>query len=1039
MKRWLPKGKITSLRKCDLGKHLKNPQFFLLFFFSFFSSVLFAQQRITGKVTSGNSAVPGATVSVKNGTTATQTNEAGNFSIDAPANATLVITSIGFSAQEVNVGNRTTLNIDLKSSDQTMEDVIVVGYGTQKKATLAGSVSQVSGTEIAKSPSANVTASLQGRLPGLVATQRSGQPGNDDANLLIRGASTFGSGTEPLVVIDGVPGRTNLSRLNPQDIESISVLKDGSAAIYGARGANGVILVTTKSGSRGKADFNISYNHAITDPTKIPDMLDAATYAEVYNEGAYYRSRRNANEIGNPAYWNNPQFTDAAIQKYKDRSDPILFPNTDWISHFLRSSYQKNLNLSVNGGSDKVRYLLSYGNIKQNGSFKYEPTFYRQHNARVKVDIDLAKNLTVGANISTIFNDRTFSIVGNGNNFVNIMQSNPTLVARYPNGLIAPGRLNENPLTLDQRGYNRTKQTPLYSTFTASYKVPFVQGLRFDGSFNYDVINSFQKIWNTPYFVYEYNQTTGEYVKRNGIVSSATLTDNYTTNTNMLYNLRATYDKVFLKDHHIVAMLGLEQQQTTNSNAGATRRNFLSPALNQINVGSANAAADWGNSGSASNFAYDNYLGRLNYDYKSKYILEFLFRYDGSPNFPEGKRYGFFPGASAAWRLSEEDFFRNALPFVNQLKLRASYGELGNDRIDPFQYYQFFTFGGNYVFGNTVNQGLNTGVLPNPNVTWERARKTDVGLEATLWNGKLGIDFTYWTQKRNNILVQRNLGIPATMGFSSVPPENYGKVNSHGVELLLSHRGSIGKLVYNISGNIAYNESEIIEQDEVPPQYKYQAITGTPIGSALYYKSDGIYNTSEELKSSPRHPNSRVGDIKIVDLNEDGKIDNNDRYRTPYNVNPRYVFGLNSDFQFKGFDLNIFLQGQTGVYNYDGAAASLGNLDFANASVWRATDRWTEANPNATKPRSDAYQPGNTDFFFFDATFVRLKTVELGYNIPTSLLQKTRFLKNLRVFTSGFNLATWAKEIKWADPELNGSFIAWPPQRVINFGASIKF
>ncbi len=909
MKRRLPHGKFTSLRKCDWRKHLKSPQFILLFSFSFFSCVLFAQQRVTGKVTSGNSAVPGATVMVKNGNAATQTNEAGNFSIDAPANSTLVITSIGFSTQEVNVGTSTSLTVDLKANDQRLEDVIVVGYGTQKKATLAGSVSQVSGTEIAKSPSANVTASLQGRLPGLVATQRSGQPGRDDANLLVRGVSTFGSGTEPLIVIDGVPGRTNLSRLNPQDIETISVLKDGSAAIYGARGANGVILVTTKSGSRGKADFNISYNYAITDPTKIPEMLDAAIYADVYNEGAYYRSRRNANEIGNPGYWNNPQFTNAAIQKYKDRSDPILFPNTDWISHFLRSSYQKNLNLSVNGGSDKVRYLISYGNIQQNGSFKYEPTFYRQHNARLKVDIDLVKNLTVGANVSTIFNDRTFSIVGNGNNFVNIMQSNPTLVARYPNGLIGPGRLNENPLALDQRGYNRTKETPLYSTFTATYKVPFVPGLRFDGSFNYDVINSFQKIWNTPYFVYDYNQTTGEYIKKNGIVSSATLTDNYSANTNMLYNFRATYDKVFLKDHHIVAMLGKEQQKTTSNSAGATRRNFLSPALNQINVGSANAAADWDNSGTASNFAYDNYLGRLNYDYQSKYILEFLFRYDGSPNFPEGKRYGFFPGASAAWRLSEENFFRNALPFVNQLKLRASYGELGNDRIDPFQYYQFFTFGGNYVFGNTVNQGLNTSVLPNSNVTWERAKKTDVGLEATLWEGKLGIDFTYWTQKRNNILVQRNLGIPATMGFSSVPPENYGKVNSHGIELMLSHRGSLGKFVYNISGNVAYNESEIIEQDEVPPLYKYQAITGTPIGSGLYYKSDGIYNTADELKSSPRHPNSRVGDIKIVDLNEDGKIDNNDRYRAPYNVNPRYVFGLNSDFQFKGFDLEYFLSG----------------------------------------------------------------------------------------------------------------------------------
>lgn len=1037
MKRWLLLGR-NPISAHDVGSLFKAPHLLLVFSLSLFSFLVNAQQRISGKVVSGNSPVAGATVAVKNSSIATQTNENGEFTINAPANSTLVISSVGFNTQEIKPGNSSTISVQLQSAAQTMEDVVVVGYGTQKKATLTGSVSQVTGSEIVKSPAANVTASLQGRLPGLISEQRNGQPGRDDPSILIRGTSTFGSGNGPLIIIDGVE-RSLLGRLNPEDIESISVLKDASAAIYGARGANGVIIVTTKSGTRGKSDFSFTYKYAISQPTRIPDVLDAATFAEVYNEGAYYRSKRATDVIGNPAYWNNPVFTQAAIQKYRDGSDPVLYPNTDWVSEVLKNhSYQQNWNLNVNGGTNTVRYFLSFGQLEQNGNFKADPTFYKQYNARVKLDADLNKYLTVGANLSAILNNRTYSPVGGNTNFVNILQANPTIVARYPNGLLGPGRLGESPLLMDQRGYDKIDDNPLYSTFTASLKIPFVQGLKVDASYNYDLSNQHEKVWNTPYFFYEYDQNNKIYVKKQGTgTNAANLNDIYRKWTTILANARLSYDKTF-ENHHIFAMAGWEQQRNSSSSASAYRKNFVSPALDQINVGST-SADDRDNSGSASSDAYNNYFGRFNYDFKSKYLLEFLFRYDGSPRFLEGKRYGFFPGISAGWRLSEEDFFRDAVPFVNQLKLRASYGELGNDRTSAYQYYQFFGFGGNYVFGTSVAPGLTTGVLPNPEVTWERARKIDEGLEATLWNGKLGIDFTVWQQYRRNILVNRNLGIPTTMGFSGVPAENYGKANSHGYELILSHRSRVGNLSYNLSGNVAYSKSKIIEMDEVPPAEEYQKLTGQPIGSGLYYEADGIFHSKEELDKYPHHANTRIGDLKIVDKNGDGKIDSKDQYRFPYTSTPRYVFGLNSNFEYKNFDLNIFFQGQTGAYNYDGTAAALGGTDFANSSVWRATDRWTEANPNGTKPRADSWQPGNTTFFLFDATFVRLKTVELGYSIPKSVLDRTRFLKNFRVFVSGFNLATWSKEVKWADPEFDGGYLNYPPQRVINFGASIKF
>jgi TonB-linked SusC/RagA family outer membrane protein len=1031
----------TTLLKKDRRQRLKLPHFLLLVTFNLLSVIVFAQNRVTGKVVAGDSAVGGATVQVKETKMATQADATGSFTINAPANGTLIISSVGFLSQEVKINNQSNITIQMQANAQQMGEVVVVGYGTQKRATLTGSVSQVGGAEIAKSPSANVAASLQGRLPGLIANQRSGQPGSDDPNIIIRGTGTvpqsgnadvFGallSANAPLIIIDGVP-RDQIGRLNPEDIESISVLKDASAAIYGARAANGVILVTTKSGTKGKADFTFTYKYALSNPTRIPDVLDAATYAQVYNEGVFYRSGRN------PANY-TPQFSDAAIQKYRDGSDPVLFPNTDWLGEVLKPhSYQQNINMQVNGGTNNVRYLISFGQLEQNGNFRADPTFYKQFNLRTKVEIELVKNFTVAANISAILNQRTYSPVITNDNFVNILQANPTLVARYPNGLLAPGRLGQSPLLMDQRGFDKTSDYPLYSTFTASYKVPFVTGLKFDASFNYDLRNSSRKVWETPYFFHEYNTVTGNYDKKQVPPLKATLRDRFDKWTTMLYNFRASYEKNF-NAHHVAVMLGGEQQQSSYSFVQAYRKNFLSASIPQIDQGS-EAAEDRDNAGSATNSAYNNYFGRVNYDFASKYLVEFVFRYDGSQIFQQGKQYGFFPGISAGWRLSEEDFFKTALPFVNQLKLRGSYGELGNDRIRAFQYLQSFLRAG-FAFGGATAQGLSSGSLANPDVTWERARKTDLGLEAQLWNGKLGIDFTYWQQKRNNILAQRNLSIPSTFGFPGLPDINFGKVDSHGFELVLNHRSSIGRLTYNLSGNIAYQTSKVVNLDEVPPAQAYQKVTGKPVLTDLYYKADGIFHTQEELDKYPHNVNTQVGDIKVLDLNNDGKIDDQDRYRFEYNPIPRYVFGFNTNFTYKNLDLNIFFQGQTGAYNYDGTAAALGGQDFSNSSVWRATDRWTVNNPNGTQPRADAWQPGNTTFYLFDATFVRLKTVELGYNIPASVLTRTKFLKNLRVFASAFNLATWSKDVKWADPEFNGGYLNYPQQRVINFGASLKF
>ena len=1037
---------------------IKGPHLLLFVFLNLFSLIVFAQQQITGRVLAGNAAVAGATIMVKGSTTSTATDANGDFVISAPPNSTLVISIIGYRTQEVKVSNRTSISVALQQVDQQLGEVIVVGYGTQKKATLTGSVSTVSGPDVAKSPSPNLTNSLQGRLPGLIANQRAGTPGRDNPDILIRAGgtippagsdfNTFLQYNAPLVVIDGVP-RGDMGRLNPQDVESFSVLKDGSAAIYGAAGANGVILITTKNGSRGKPVFSFSYNYGINSPTKVPDVLDAATFAEVYNEGVFYRSGRNPSNY-------TPQFTDAQIQKYKDGSDPVLNPNTDWVGLTLHDSYIQNINFQVNGGSDKVRYLLSFGSLKQDGNFNGNTMLYKQYNARVKLDVELAKNLIIGANINAIFKEGDYpggnsavdpntgivnpNTAGNIN-FYNILGANPTIVGQYPNGLLGPGRLGQSALLNDDRGYFRNNSNPIYTTFTASYAVPFLQGLKFDASFNYDFSSDLGKDWQIPYYYYEFNTITGLYDKKQGTgLANAQLQDSYTKWSNMLTNVRATYDKTIGKNHHVLAMVGWEQSYYERTLAGATRRNFLSPAIDQLNQGS-QAAADQGVTGSAFTSATNNYFGRVNYDFKSKYLFEFLFRVDGSVKFPPNDRYGFFPGASIGWRLSEEEFIKEALPFVNQLKVRATYGEIGNNRIgQDYAYLNAYFIGQNYVFGTTDAPGIYSSLLANPNFTWERARKLDLGLEAVLWNGKLGIDFTYWLQKRTDILATRNLSIPNTFGFPPLPPENFGEVHSNGLELILSTRGNIGNdFTYKISDNVAYNNSEVVFLDEVPPARDYQKVQGKPALTGLYYKADGIFHSQAELDKYPHDANTQIGDIRVVDLDNNGKIDANDRYRDPYSQVPKYVFGLNSDFQYKNFDLTIFFQGQADAKNYDDQAAALGGTDFTNSTVWRATDRWSPTNTTGSKPRADAWQPGPTTYFLFDATFIRLKTVELGYNIPSSALNKTKVLKNLRVYVSAFNLATWSKEVKFADPEFNGNYFNYPPSRIINFGATIKF
>jgi TonB-linked SusC/RagA family outer membrane protein len=1032
MKRRLLYGSAISPTKNDVAHYPKKSHLLLLIFFTLFSFCVSAQQRVTGKVTSDKTPIVGATVTVKNSTVGTQTDGGGNFSIDAPANATLVISSIGFATQELKLGTNTNVAVELLSDSKEMEQVVVVGYGTQRRETLTGSISKIGGAELTKSQAVNVTSSLAGRLPGLVVNQRTGVPGGEDFNIVIRGASSF-NGTpgvnSPLIVIDGVPRDAGiLASLNSQDIESISVLKDASAAIYGARAANGVILITTKGGVRSKTVYNLSYAYGITNPTKVPDMMDAALFAEVFNENQFYAQ-------GRPANGGTPFYSATAIQKFRDGSDPVLYPNTDWAEISLRDNTpQQRVNFQASGGSDKIRYMFSFGTVHQEGNYVNQPYDYKQYNARVRVDADLSKNLSVSANIAGALRRRSEA---NGTDFVTILQANPTLPAIYPNGLLAGGRFDNSPLLSNRRGYNKWDDDPLTSTFSASYKVPFIKGMVLDASYNYDLRNQFQKSFNEPHYWHTYNVITQNYdrVQANTPIS---LTDRYDKWVATLVNFRISYNTTIAQDHNIAVMAGAEQQRTSRTWTSAFRQNFLSGSLQQIDLGSTRPE-DRNNGGNTELGAYNSFFGRLNYNYQSKYLLEFVMRADGSQKFAKGNRYGYFPGVSAGWRISQEKFMEN-VEFVNELKLRASYAELGNDRVNNNQFVELFAAGNNAVFGGNDAPGIFSTRLANPPITWEVGKKLDVGVNATLFNRLLDVEVTVFNQKRRRILMANTLAQSQVFGFPGLPDENKGAVDVNGFEVSLTHRKTSGKLSYSINGNIAYAKSKIIFMGEVPPKEAYQKNTGFQIGSGLYYKADGIFNTKAELDGYPHGTGAQVGDIKVLDLNKDGVINGDDRYRSNNSPTPLYVFGLTGNVGYKGFDLTLFFQGQTKAFSYDGTVGNeFGLSDLDNAPVFRAKNRWTINNQEgATMPRANDWQPGNTDFFLYDATFIRLKNFELGYTLNNNLIKKAG-ISNLRAFVNATNAFTWSKEIKWRDPELSGNFTTYPPLKILTFGINLQF
>jgi TonB-linked SusC/RagA family outer membrane protein len=991
------------------------------------------QIKVSGTITdaSTSEAMAGVNIQVKGTATGAISDVSGKYTLlVTDPNATLVFSFIGYVSQEIPLGGKTTVDVALASEVTGLEEVVVVGYSTQRKVTVTGSVVSAKGDDIKKSPAVNLSNNLIGRMPGLTAVSRSGEPGYDGSTLRIRGSNTLGDNS-PLIVVDGIANR-GMERLNPNDIENITILKDASAAIYGSQAANGVILVTTRRGSLGKPKITLNMNAGATQPTRIPELGDAAQYSEMLNEIAYYKA---------PNLGRFQKYSADDLQKYRDGSDPWGHPNTDWFHETFKPwSGQNQINASISGGTENMKYFLSLGTRYQDAVYKKSATNYRQYDFRTNIDGKISKYIDIAFDVAGREELRNYPTRSVGASFRMLMRGKPNMPAYWPNGDPGPDiEYGDNPVVTvtDATGYDKDKRYILESNLRTNIYIPWIKGLIFTANASFDKAIRFQKRFETPWYLYTWDGNANHVTtKGKRGFDSPQLYERMEDGQKVTVNAYATYERLFAAKHNIKVLAGTERRSGINDVFTAFRKNYISPAVDQLFAGASDQYM--ANDGWASQNAYLSYFGRVNYDLSRKYLLEFVWRYDGSYMFPESKRFGFFPGVSAGWRISDENFWKNSLAFFNDFKIRGSWGQTGNDRIAEYQYLTTYGFISRYtyVFGGADNKLLIETKIPNPNVTWEVANQANIGFDATLLNSKLTVTADYFNNLRSQILIRRNASIPNSTGLS-LPPENIGKVRNAGFEGMVTYRDRAGNLDYSVSVNGSYSKNKILFWDETPGIPEYQKSTGRPMGSSLYYQAIGIFDNKGEIDAYPHWAGAIPGDVIFEDVNKDGVINGLDRVRSEKNNLPRFIYGATLNLGFKGFDLAVLFQGATGSeQNIRAESGEIGNFYKIYAD-----NRWTPENTTSEYPRTwnrdEEYwgSQGNT-FWLFNMNYLRLKNFELGYTLPPGL-NSTLGIEGIRLYINGINLLTLSKQ-KLIDPELEQG-TAYPLQRVVTGGITLTF
>ncbi|MDP2338595.1 MAG: TonB-dependent receptor [Bacteroidota bacterium] len=995
------------------------------------------QKPVFGKVTdSSGSPLPGVSVVVKGTTTGTITDSNGNYSLpNVAADATISFSFIGLKTQEIAVAGKTTLNIKMQEEIVGIEEVVAVGYGEQRKGNLTGSIATVKSDQLIVAPLASITNTLAGRLPGLVSIQRSGLPGADNASLSIRG---FGNA---LVIVDGIEG--NFNNIDANEVESISVLKDGAASIYGSRAGNGVILVTTKRGKMEKPTITFNTSQTFQSITAMPKMTSAGQWAEVQTE-TWLQQGKPVSQV---------PYTQEQIQKYYDGSDPLQYPNTNWYNVLIREwSPQQQHNLSIKGGSDRIKFLGFLGYLNQETIWKKSGGDYKRYNFQSNIDAKILDNLSLQLDVASIVEDRNYphrdqTGTASGTIWQDFWNMYPIYPSSLPDTTKIPFTGMGNALALSNmdNGYNNTDNQNIKGTLSLSYNFNSIKGLSAKALVNYSKNYSTNKVFYKPLKFYTYDYASKIYSLKGALFSKAGLSQSNNQDRALTGQFSLNYDHIFGENHHLTILALYEAIDYKSNWISAGRVDYLTPAIDQLFAGSTKGMS---NNGAANEMGRKSYVGRLNYSFKDKYLVESTLRADASAKFPTSKRWGYFPSLSLGWRMSQENFLKNVQSLDN-LKLRASYGSSGNDAVGNFQYLSGYNYGSTYLLGSAIQQGLVSTGLANPNLTWEGIQVYNCGIDFSMWKGKLYGEIDAFYRERTGIIGTRTTSLPSSFG-AVLPPENVNSMNNRGFEINLGNRGNFRDLNWDISGNISWSRSKWMHNDEPsytdPDQERIYKVSGRWTDRRFGYLSDGLFTSQAEIdalqfdQDLQGNKTLRPGDMRYKDVNGDGKLDWKDQVEIGKGTEPHWMIGFNTNLNYKNFDLSALFQGAMGYYTY----IANDNGILLN-SVPMFNSRWTEANnnSNAFVPRRGGNATNNylnSDHYYKKAGYLRLKTLSIGYTISKKWLEKAN-ISHLRIYAAGTNLLTFDKLKEFnLDPESPSGKLGsyYPQQKTITFGAIIS-
>ncbi len=1061
--------------------------------------ILLAQtKKLSGTVNDENGKpIPQVSVSIKNKTVGTQTDESGRFSIEAAAGATLVFTSVNHEPLESVVGTSNSVNIVLKTKSTDLGDIVVVGYATQKKVNMTGSVATISSKQLENRPTSNLSSSLSGLSAGVYARQGSGQPGSDGASILIRGTGTLSSNS-PLIIIDGIIG--SMDAVNPVDVESISVLKDAaSASIYGSLAGNGVILITTKKGQKNKTTVTYNGIFSSTSPINLPSYnSNYATHMRMINEGAV--------NVGQ-----TPIFGAATINAWDSASkipnqlnalgvpNSIAYPNTDWADAVFDNQALANHNISINGGSDKINYLLSIGYMNNNGVMQNTGT--KRYQLRANLDAKVSKWLTLGT--QTFASTQTFQLGNTGSAFTYLGQTTPGVVPFYQGKYGFPQAPEESSTANAIFAYlyntDGDNQTSRFNT-TMYAVVNLLKGLTFETRFNYQTRFAESNSHAVPQE--KWNFATNELKTAPGDPSTASTYYGFDKNYQTTFDNVLRYTTKIKSKHDINAMVGYNQMYYNYYDFSASKLGLVDYTI--TNLGSALLPTT--TSGTEYDYSMRSYFGRLNYSYDNKYLLEGNMRYDGVSRFSPDSRWGLFPSVSAGWRITEEKFMSSTKNWLSNLKLRASWGKLGNNASGNYDWQSTYATR-LYSFNNVQYSGLAVGRIANPDLQWEKTTNTNIGLEGAFINNKILFELDVYRRLTDGILT--TVPIPLTVGTASAPVINAAGVSNEGIELSLGYRGKLGQLGYKVSGNFAYNTNTVTKYKGALVEGYVTDATGAQVfqsnlglvssggtnrileghkinefrvyevykGSGTYTNSDGTVNknggpkdgmirTIDDLnwakamilagyKLLPANTVSATGiyygDLVYADLNGDGQYGNSyDQKFVTTSTLPKYIFGFNVELNWKSFDLSMVWAGAAGFQYYwndtynnstvrNGFALS--NMVINDHYFYNPLDaNDPKNNINAYYTRLKASDAQNSsvasDRWLYNASWIKLKNLQIGYNIPEKITKKAT-ISRARIFISGENLLMITK-YPGVDPE-EGAGIAYPTMRQYALGINVNF